>query len=91
MSKAQELYELTLDGTCEDSGNVDAPCGWFALVEDHEDYDWIVRQDDQGFITCEGPFEYIDISREGYYQPARKRYEELEAEYSEWLGGDEDA
>lgn len=100
---AETLYSLTMDGACEDSGNVDAPCGWFALVEDHEDEDYIVREDGQGFVEVEGPFESVAIgtvpayvmrggatSTSGYVQPARVRFGELCDEYSEWMDEDDE-
>lgn len=89
----EELYRITLDGWCESSGDVESPVGWFALVEDYEDCDWIVREDTFGFVDIEGPFDHIDIDTSvggGYYQPARRRFEELCDEYGAWMGDDEE-
>lgn len=88
---AETLYGLTLDGTCDTSGDVDAPEGWFALVEDHEDMDWIVREDHFGFVTIEGPLDHIDIGSDGYYQPSRVRFDELCSESRAWFDGEDEA
>ena len=90
---AETLYSLTLDGTCETGGSIEAPTGWFALVEDYNDSDWIVREDHDGFVTIDGPHEHIDIDPTtggGYFQPARRIYDALTDEWIEWFGDDED-
>ena len=67
---ADEVYAVTLDGGCPEGGNVEAPLGWFALVDNY-----VVRQDNEGFIDLE------EFDSDG---AARERFEQLEAWHNEW-------
>jgi hypothetical protein len=71
-----EAYELTLDGLHHESesGNVEAPTGWFALLE-HDGVWYIVTQDSLGFKQL---FTYAQESM------ARYEYAEMEREYALW-------
>ena len=85
----ERIYQFALDRFSAEGGDVQSPTGWFALVEDFEDQDYIVREDNFGFVEVEGPFDPIDVGPNGYYSKALARFNELQDEYSEWLG-DED-
>ena len=73
---ADRLYESTMDGMAETSGDVEAPTNWFGLVEDDGTW-YLLIHDTIGFThgyACDSETE------------ARGHYEELEREYGEWLG-----
>ena len=71
----ERLHEITMNGMCETSGDVESPPGWFALVPD--DGTWYLL------------VETILGFRHGYAydseEEARGIYEALDREYSEWL------
>lgn len=85
------LNQWTLE-SLEDksSGDVDSPAGWFALFKVDEAMagsyyplqagGYILQIDTQGFQSY---IHYADVA------DAESHYEELEAEYSEWLGDKE--
>lgn len=92
---AEALHGLSLDGTCETFGDVEAPVGHVSIVLDYcapdgdatdfaADGDYIVREDSAGFVTIEGPFEHVDIDADGYYCPVERRADELRAEWDTW-------
>ena len=70
------LYQITLDGMCDTSGDVEAPTGWFALVPDGDAW-YLIIQDILGFNHG---------YRMGSEVHARTVYAELDDEYSKWLG-----
>lgn len=94
---AETLHGLTLDGTCETFGDVEAPVGHVSIVLDYcaadgeaTDFaaygDYIVREDSFGFVEIEGPFEPVDVDAGGYFCPVERRADELRAEWEAWWG-----
>lgn len=77
---ADRLYQSTMDGTAETSGDAEAPCNWFALVMDDDGTWYLLIHDSLGFTHG---YAYDSESE------ARGHYEDLEDEYSEWLAADE--
>jgi hypothetical protein len=69
---AAYLYELSLDGSMADdeSGNVEAPTGWFARFGKR-----ILTEDSQGFV---------DVTRLANEQAALAAFDELMDEYVKW-------
>lgn len=82
---AEEVYEATLDGLYngEESGSVEAPTGWFALVQWPENELWyIVGEDNYGFKTLSGYGKDEAM--------ARAAYAALDQEYGDWFGDNYD-
>ncbi len=48
---AEKLYDVTLDGYCDDLAGDVAEGGWFGLILDFEGSSYIVEEDSQGFFT----------------------------------------
>jgi uncharacterized protein with PIN domain len=74
-ARAQVIYRATLDGTANDEmGETEFDPGWLAKVIDFYGYDYIVRQDSNGYIYAER-FDHIDIDATGYYTPVERAWE----------------
>ncbi len=73
------VHRATLDGTCETYGSVDEPGGHISKLVDFYGYDYIIIEDEQGFVSVER-FDDIAISGEigeGYHSPVEQRWTEL--------------
>jgi hypothetical protein len=86
--EAEALYAITLDGGCEEVGGVSGP-GWYAFVEDWRDADWILSEDEQGFVSVDGPLADLDIGPDGYYSPSRDAWQVVVAHVDAFYGDDE--
>ncbi len=93
---SETLYLLTLDGTCESFGDVEAPCGHVSIVLDYcaadgeptdfaADGDYLVIEDSFGFVSIEGPFDEVAIDAGGYFSPVERRAGELRSLWDAWL------
>jgi hypothetical protein len=72
---AVAINQIWLEGfALQESGEVEASCGAFALVE-HDGLFWIAREDSQGFF---------DVESFGSREAADEAYEALCAEYQQW-------
>lgn len=71
----EALYDLTMDGCCEDLGDVEG-FGWFAVV-DHAGRWFIVSEDSQGF------FDYREFEAQAERDAEWNRIETEYAEYCE--------
>jgi hypothetical protein len=82
---AEEVYEYTVASTYEgrDSGDVEAPTGWFAIVMWPGNERWhIVSHDDLG---------YSYLSEYMTREQAEADYASLEDNYAKWNAGDDEA
>lgn len=82
------LLEIINDGTCEGFGDVEFYGKYVSLVEDYDDCDYVVTEDHLGFVYVDGPHEHIEIGAGGYYQPARRIFEELQEDWDNWQEND---
>lgn len=92
----EALYTLTLDGTDETTGSVEAPTGHAVLMHIDKPFShlqagfdrpvtvpaghYIVKEDSQGFVTVE-TFQTAE--------DANEEFRAIDAEYAEWLGDDD--
>jgi hypothetical protein len=83
---AEELYQLTLDGSCETDGRTEAPTGFFAIIEDYGDpaKSYILVEDDRGFVTVQ-QFDHAHEAHE-LYASLREQYEVWDADVEDESG-----
>lgn len=94
-SRDEALYSITLDGTCETTGTVDGFGIWAAKVDVEQDFvfvhdgltapvpagHYIVTEDALGFVRVrEWPEDVRDAE-----------FSELDRQYAEWLGDEDEA
>jgi len=76
----EQLYEQTLHGFDETNGDVEAPTGWFALVDWPNGKAYLIDRDERGNMTLLGEAErFTPESTE-----LGNRYQALIEEYDAW-------
>lgn len=99
--RAEAIYRASLDGGADTVGDVQFGTHYARVVDwidpestDENGYefdgDYIVAEDSAGFVTLLGPFDIIDIGRDGYYSPSDAAWAECVAEWDSFYGDDDD-
>jgi hypothetical protein len=78
----EALYEITLDGNCDDDLGESESFGWYGLILEYDNgKSYIVSEDSQGFFDYQ-EYETTDA--------AKKHWAKIQDAYDEWNGANDD-